>query len=558
LLQNQLQIAKAGPEREPQRGQEVEQLGLYRDVERTRGLVEEQLSARAPFLEEEGHATVIVSTISRCIMPRSREASANRPGAGERIVAMDRWLGSALGYIPRWIEFQMRMSQQPGCIVAVAHRDAIVLERAFGTADLATGEALTPRHRFRVASHSKSFTAAGILKLREQGKLKLDDPAGQFVDGLNSAVARVTITQLLSHSAGLIRDGRDAGQYLDRRPFFSARELRADLKVPPTIAPNTRFKYSNHGYGLLGLIIEAIAGEPYRAWIKREIVDAVGLKETTPDMPLPRGVPFARGHTGRVLLGRRLTIRGDFETHAVCPAGGFVSTAADLARYFAQLSPKARKSVLSVASRREMVRRQWRNPHSSIEQFYGLGTVSGSLNGWDWFGHSGGLQGYISRTCVVPKQDLTISVLTNAIDGWAGMWVDGLIHILRAYARNGAPTRKVKDWGGRWWTLWGAVDLLPMGNKVVVVGPGFSNPLIDASEVEITGRNAGRIALASGYSSHGEPVRCARAKSGKIVEIWLGASKLLPATKVAREIEARYAKRAIRRPRHIGSKRPAP
>jgi CubicO group peptidase (beta-lactamase class C family) len=455
---------------------------------------------------------------------------------------MDRWLLTALDYIPRWIEFQMRMSQQPGCIIAIAHRGAIVLETAFGSANLATGEALTPRHRFRAASHSKSFTAAGILKLREQGKLKLDDPAGQFVEGLNAAVARATIAHLLSHSAGLIRDGSDAGQFLDRRPFFSPRELRADLKMPPAIEPNTRFKYSNHGYGLLGLIIEAATGEPYRTWIKREIVDAVGLKETTPDMPLSRGVPFARGHSGRVLLDRRLIIRGDFETHAICPAGGFVSTAADLARYFAQLSPNARKSVLSIASRREMVRRQWRNPHSSIEQYYGLGTMSGSLDGWDWFGHSGGLQGYISRTCVLPKHELTISVLTNAGDGWAWLWVDGSIHILRAYAKNGAPARKVKDWNGRWWTPSVAVDLLPMGNKVVAATPGFLNPLFDAGEIEITARNAGRIALANGYGSHGESVRCRRAKSGKIVEIWLAATKLLPAAKVAREMEARYEK----------------
>ncbi|MFL5085450.1 MAG: serine hydrolase domain-containing protein [Xanthobacteraceae bacterium] len=463
---------------------------------------------------------------------------------------MERWLGSALDYIPRWIEFQMRASQQPGCIIAIAHRGAIVLEQAFGCANLATDEALTPRHRFRVASHSKSFTAAGILKLRERGKLKLDDPAGQFVAGLNRAVARATIAQLLSHGAGLIRDGRDAGFDVDRRPFPSARELRADLEGPLAIEPNTRFKYSNHGYGLLGLIMEAVTGEPYRKWMKREIVDAAGLKETTPDMPLPRGVPFARGHTGRVLLGRRLIIPGDFETHADCPAGGFVSTAADLARYFAQLSPGARKSVLSVASRREMVRRQWRNPHSSIEQYYGFGTVSASLDGWDWFGHSGGLQGYISRTVVLPKQELTISVLTNAIDGWAGLWVDGAIHIVRAYARNGAPERKVKDWSGRWWTLWGAVDLLPMGNKVMAVGPGFLNPLLDAAEIEITGRNVGRIAQTNGYGSQGEPVRCIRAKSGKIVEIWLAATKLLPAAKVAREMEARYGKRVP------GAKRP--
>ena len=58
------------------------------------------------------------------------------------------------------------------------------------------------------------------MKLREQGKLKLDDTAGQYVAGLHPAVARVTIAQLLSHSAGLIRDGDDAGQFLDRRPFY--------------------------------------------------------------------------------------------------------------------------------------------------------------------------------------------------------------------------------------------------------------------------------------------------------------------------------------------------
>jgi len=491
----------------------------------------------------------IVRAIERNIMPRREVVCAQSRNAGEGVLDMDRWLASALDYIPRWIEFQMQASQQPGCIIAIAHRDAIVLERAFGSANLATGEALTARHRFRIASHSKSFTAAGILKLREQGKLKLDDPAGRFVDGLHKAVARATIAQLLSHSAGLIRDGSDAGFYVDRRPFLSARELRADLKGPLVIEPNTRFKYSNHGYGLLGLIMEAITGEPYRKWMRREIVDAAGLKETTADMPLPRGVPFARGHTGRMLLGRRLIIRGDFETNAGCPAGGFVSTAADLARYFAQLSPGARRSVLSVASRREMVRRQWRNPHSSLEQYYGFGTVSGSLDGWDWFGHSGGLQGYISRTVVLPTQELTISGLTNAIDGWAGAWVDGMIRVLRAWAQGGAPSRKVREWSGRWWTLWGAVDLLPMGNKVIAVGPGFLNPMLDAAEIEITGRNAGRIAQTTGYGSQGEPVRCVRAKSGKIVEVWLGATKFLPAARVAREMEARYGTSASGRKR---------
>src|SRR3981189_1905859 len=117
---------------------------------------------------------------------------------------MEPWLQSATEYIRSWIEFQMRVSQQPGCIVAIAHRGKVVAEHAFGYANLETGEKLTPRHRFRIASHTKSFTAAGIMKLREQRKLRLDDPVGQHVKGLHPRVAETSIAQILSHSAGLV------------------------------------------------------------------------------------------------------------------------------------------------------------------------------------------------------------------------------------------------------------------------------------------------------------------------------------------------------------------
>jgi CubicO group peptidase (beta-lactamase class C family) len=143
------------------------------------------------------------------------------------------WLQSAIGYIRNWIEFQMRASQQPGCIVAIAHRGGIVAEYAFGHANLATDEKLTPRHRFRIASHSKSFTAAGIMKLREQRKLRLDDPVGQYVTGLHREVAATTIAQILSHSAGLTRDGADSGQFIERRPYLDEKELMGELQLPP-------------------------------------------------------------------------------------------------------------------------------------------------------------------------------------------------------------------------------------------------------------------------------------------------------------------------------------
>src|SRR5262245_1937734 len=175
---------------------------------------------------------------------------------------MPSWLSPALEYLASWLEFQRRAYQQPGCVVAVAYRGSIVLEEAFGYADLAKRTPLTPRHRFRVASHSKSFTAAGIMKLRAQRKLRLDDRIGRYVEGLHPAAARATLAELLSHGAGLVRDGRDSGYFVDRRPFPSREDVLADLKAPPTLRRGTRFKYSNHGYALLGMAIEAVTGEP--------------------------------------------------------------------------------------------------------------------------------------------------------------------------------------------------------------------------------------------------------------------------------------------------------
>jgi len=453
---------------------------------------------------------------------------------------MDNWLRPALEYIPQWLEYQMRETEQPGCVIAIVHKGKAVLEQAFGYADIINRTPLTPRHRFRVASHSKSFTVAGIMKLREAGGLGLDDRIGRHVDGLHPAVAEATIAQLLSHSAGIVRDGSDDGPWQDRRPFFDAAELRADLAAAPVIEPNTRFKYSNHGFGLAGLVIEAVTGTPYRSWITQAIIEPAGLDETEPDMPVPASVSVARGHSGKLPLGRRVVIPGDNPTNALAPATGFVSTARDLARWFAQLDPAAEESVLSVASRREMIRRQWRYPHFSLERYYGLGIMSGRMAEWDWFGHSGGFQGFTSRTVMLPDCAVALSVLTNALDAPTDRWLEGAVNILAAFAKHGAAANQVRDWTGRWWRLLGAIDLVPMGKKVVIAVPSLPNPFTDASEISITGEDRGRITLANGMARYGEEVRRIRKGNGKVAEVWIGDARFLPEREAAAELEQRY------------------
>jgi D-alanyl-D-alanine carboxypeptidase len=106
------------------------------------------------------------------------------------------WLEDAVRYAESWLDYQVRATELPGCVLAVSACGALVKERAFGVADLTTGEELTPRHRFRVASHSKTFTAAGVLKLHEAGRLHLDDPVSRYVRGLDEMTALTTIGQL--------------------------------------------------------------------------------------------------------------------------------------------------------------------------------------------------------------------------------------------------------------------------------------------------------------------------------------------------------------------------
>ena len=452
---------------------------------------------------------------------------------------MKRWLGAALDYLPRWLEHQMRVSEQPGCAIAVAHDGKLVLEQAFGHANLVQGTVLTPQHRFRVASHSKTFTTVAIMKLREAGRLQLDDRIGRHVDGLHRDVAATTLAQLLSHTAGLVRDGTDAGQWQDRRPFLDEAALRADLADGLVIDASSRLKYSNHGYGLLGLAIEAVTGEPYVDWMRREVIAPAGLAATSPDAPIDGALPFANGHSAKWPLGRRVVIAGDNPTNALASATGFVSTAGDLARFFGSLSPQAKRGPIGKASRRLMWHRQWPDPYSSLNRGYGLGTMCGSVADWEWFGHTGGFQGTLTRTACVPAQGLAVTVLTNAADGMSNVWVDGALQVLRAHAVHGAPSKRAAAWSGRWWTLWGASDLLPMDGKVLVANPALANPMLDATEFTPDSRERGRITLAGAFGNHGETVQLRHDARGKASEFWLGGTKMLPERRVAKELSTR-------------------
>src|SRR5262249_19787448 len=141
----------------------------------------------------------------------------------------------------------------------------------------------------------------------------------------------------------------------------------------------------------------------------------------------------------------------------------------------------------------------------------------------------------------LPECELAISILTNAIDGWAPFWMESCFNILRIFRTRGAPHRRLRDWRGRWWTMWTAVDLIPAGNKVLVANPHRRSPFVDPTEIEITGGDTGRIAWANGYASHGEGVRRIRGKRG-VTDVWLGGTNLKRESMLAATLTRKYGK----------------
>ncbi|MDX6230157.1 MAG: hypothetical protein QOI76_3547, partial [Frankiales bacterium] len=277
--------------------------------------------------------------------------------------AIDRSVAvGAMDYFGSWLAFRQEHLRIPGVQAAFLLGDEVLFSAAYGLADLEAGTPLTTRHLFRIASHSKTFTATAVLQLAEQGRLRLDDTAGSWLPYLaeaGSALAPVTLRELLAHAGGLVRDGRDGDHWQSYRPFPDTEQLRAiALEAGASVvAPNDRFKYSNIGYSLLGAVIEQASGEPYNAYVRGHVVDLLGLEDTGPELDPARLGDYAPGYSALSYAASRVRLE-HVDTRAMASATGFYSTAADVVRYFAAHFTGDDR-LLSDGSKRLMRQRLW-------------------------------------------------------------------------------------------------------------------------------------------------------------------------------------------------------
>lgn len=293
-------------------------------------------------------------------------------------------------------------------VVLIAKNGRPLLRKAYGFANLADQVRNRADTRFNLASMGKMFTAVAIMQLAEAHKISLDEPAGKYLpDYPNKAVRdSVTIRQLLTHTSGL----GNFWEALDKVPFQHYRTIQDYLPLfaaqPLLFKPGARLLYSNTGYMVLGLVIEAVTGQNYFDYVTAKVFRPAGMDHTgfsaLDEVNANTAIGFTRS-TDRpgAWLNNNYTgvIKG-------LPAGGCYSTADDLLRFAAALT---RGRLLNAASLTEMTAGKF--PYERGR--YGLGFVEEQVNGHRIIGHSGGNTGIADELMIVTDLGYTAVILTN-------------------------------------------------------------------------------------------------------------------------------------------------
>lgn len=273
--------------------------------------------------------------------------------------------------------------------VLLAKDGEIVLHKGYGPG-------IVPETPFWVASISKQFTAAAVLKLAEQGKLSVDDPITKYLGEVPEDKRGITIHQLLTHTAGLPHEYAADG--ITERD----KAARALLALPLKFAPGEDFFYSNDGYNLLAILVEAVSGEPFETWLEKNLFGPAGLSgtgfwegpghEKVAPIPKPGDIPESSRRPNWGYRG----------------ATGIYSTTGDLYRWYRALEENR---VISEESRKKLLA-----PHVS------LGKTGHAAYGWfltpaprssvwtrgtESFGHNAIVMAY-------PDENLVLIAASNA------------------------------------------------------------------------------------------------------------------------------------------------
>ena len=354
----------------------------------------------------------------------------------------------------------------------------------------------TSQSGFRIASMTKSLTAMAILKLRDEGKLKLDDPVYLYIPEmkeqqyLTSDAAAATVRNLLTHSAGFPEDN----PWGDRQLAITDDEMIGMIKkgISFSHAPGIAYEYSNMGFAMLGYIIKKVSGQRYEKYINDNILKPLGMTHTYWDYTIVPGGDLAHGY--RWLNGKWIE-QPLLKDGAYGAMGGLITSMEDFGKYVA-LSLSAWPSnnaketgPVRRSSLREMQQSWTVNTLDAGSKYpdgklcpavysYGYGLrIARDCDNKITVGHSGGLPGFGSDWKILPDYGIGVICFSNLTYGRAGTittyTLDTLIHLAKLQPRKlpvSAILNKRKD---------ELIKLLPDWNNAVATGIFAENFFLD-------------------------------------------------------------------------------
>ena len=326
--------------------------------------------------------------------------------------------------IDAYVAQQMRRLRLPGVALAVVDEGRIVHQRGFGQTR-PQGAPPTPQTPFYIGSLTKSFTALAVMQLVEAGRIELDAPVRCYLPWFRvadaQASAAITVRHLLNQTSGL---PTSAGEIpladFDASPGAAERQMRALAALELARAPGAAFEYSNANYNLLGLIIEAVAGQPYAGYVERHILAPLGMSRATTD-------PAAAERNG-LAVGYRYWFAVPVAAPAIPVAAGslaggmLIASADDMARYLIAMLNDGGDSdapLLSPAGMAELHRGAAEVTAYGLKLGrYAMGWYDTEIGGTRLLWHSGILPHFFAYMALLPQRKRGVVLLCNADSHW--------------------------------------------------------------------------------------------------------------------------------------------
>ncbi len=455
-----------------------------------------------------------------------------QPAATAARIAADADVQGAVRLFAAWLEGQLLYRHLPGVAVGVVADQELVWSQGFGFADVARKTPMTPQTKFRMASHSKLFTATAVMQLREDGKLRLDDPVAKYLPWFRVKRAadddpEITIEHLLTHSSGL---PREAGSHWTTFDFPTTEELRglmADRQA--SFSPDVRWKYSNLAFSVAGLVIEAVSGQRWADYVQQHIYQPLGMSSSSVDADV---AGLATGYN-RLMPDNTRTTNPFVDAKAMAAATGITSTVDDMAKFAAAQFRTGRRggaNILSSGSLREMHR--VRVLESNWTQGNAIGFAVRREREKVYVSHGGSYPGYQTQTMLYPAGKVAVIVLTNANDANPGAIATQLMNTVGeavATATAAKPDATSKAWDPAWARFAGLYRgrggesrVVELNQRLVIITPNAPN-LDTPIRLEPVGNGQFRYTAPTGGGPVGELVRFVE-ENGRVVRMFTGDS----------------------------------